>query len=63
VQDTVATVIEDGRQSIYWDHAEHNSTKRIRKVRVGRVRYGHIFIRDTSEYHGRETPDEPRTKI
>ena len=25
--DTVVTVIEDGKQSIYWDYAEHNATK------------------------------------
>jgi hypothetical protein len=36
--DTVATVIEDGKQSLYWDFAEHNATKRKWRVRVGRVR-------------------------
>jgi hypothetical protein len=36
--DTVVTVIEDGKQSIYWDYAEHNATKRKWSVRVGRAR-------------------------
>jgi hypothetical protein len=36
--DTVVTVIEDGKQSVYWDSAEHNATKRKWRVRVGRVR-------------------------
>jgi hypothetical protein len=36
--DTVVTVIEDAKQSIYWDHAEHNATKRQWRVRVGIVR-------------------------
>ena len=36
--DTVSTVIEDGKQSVYWDSAEHNATKRQWRVRVGRVR-------------------------
>jgi hypothetical protein len=36
--DTVATVIEDGKQSIYGDFQEHNATKRHWRVRVGRVR-------------------------
>jgi hypothetical protein len=36
--DVIVTVIEDGKQSIYWDYVEHNATKRKWRVRVGRVR-------------------------
>lgn len=36
--DTFVTVIEDGKQSIYWDYQEHNATKRQWRVRVGRVK-------------------------
>ena len=36
--ETVVTVIEDGKQSVYWDYAEHNATKRKWRVRVGRAR-------------------------
>ena len=36
--DTVVTVIEDGKQSVYWDYAEHNATKRNWSVRVGGAR-------------------------
>ena len=36
--DTVVTFIEDGKQSVYWDYAEHNATKRKWRVRVGRAR-------------------------
>jgi hypothetical protein len=35
---TVATVIQDGKQSVYWDYEQHNATKRKWRVRVGRVR-------------------------
>jgi hypothetical protein len=38
LDDTIVTVIQDGKQSIYWDYAEHNATKRKWWVRVGRVR-------------------------
>ena len=33
--DTIVTVIEDGKQSIYWDYAEHNATKRKWRVEGG----------------------------
>jgi hypothetical protein len=36
--DLVVTVIEDGKQSVYWDYAEHNAKKRKWRVRVGRAR-------------------------
>jgi hypothetical protein len=36
--DTVVTVIEDGKQSSYWDSPEHNAKQRQWRVKVGRVR-------------------------
>jgi hypothetical protein len=38
--DLIVTVIEDGKQSVYWDYAEHNVKRRKWWVRVGRVREG-----------------------
>ena len=36
--DLIVTVIEDGKQSVYWDYSEHNAKERKWWVRVGRVR-------------------------